>query len=161
MSPAAPMIFEVIRKTTPVNLQQLATIHQKAFSAIGQSGWSPEALSKTCASSGAVLIGAFSADQPLGFALFQQVLDEAELITLAIAPEHQGKSIASKLMQWAEAKLAERGIRAFFLEVRADNAAAIHLYENLDFKATSIRKGYYKVDGDVRIDAVNYAKTRD
>lgn len=161
MSPDTPVVCRVICKTTADNLQQLATIHQRAFSELGQTGWGPDTLSETCASSGVVLIGGFSAKQPIGLALFRQVLDEAELITLAVAPEHQGKSIASKLMQWAEAKLAERGVCKLFLEVRADNATAIRLYENLDFKATSIRKGYYKVDGDERIDAVNYAKTLD
>lgn len=159
MSSGAPVVCEVICKTAADNLQQLATIHQQAFSELGQTGWGPDTLSETCASTGAVLVAAFSAEQPIGLALFQQVLDEAELVTLAVAPEHQGKSIASKLMQWAETKLAERGVRTFFLEVRADNATAIRLYENLDFKATSVRKGYYKVDGDVRIDAVNYSKT--
>ena len=38
---------------------------------------------------------------------------------------------------------AERGVTNIFLEVRASNASAIHLYEKYGFRQISVRKGYY------------------
>ena len=38
----------------------------------------------------------------------------------------------------------ERGILNFTLEVRAKNAAALHLYEKLGFVSVGIRPGFYE-----------------
>lgn len=107
---------------------------------------------------GSLLIGAFSDSRPVGFAVFRCVLDEAELITLAVDPEHQGKSIASKLLKWSDAQLMQQDISSVFLEVRTDNAPAIRLYETVGFQSRSVRKGYYKVAGGSRVDAVIYSR---
>lgn len=158
MAKDLPLIFEAVDRATPDQLKKLSHIHQLAFSHIGQDGWSHEALANSCAATGSLLISALRDNQPIGFALFRQVLDEAELITLAVAPDNQGRSVGSKLLQWAEDQLRSKDVCTVFLEVRADNAAAIRLYENLGFKATSVRKAYYKLAGAGRVDAVNYAK---
>lgn len=139
-------------------MAQLAQVHQDAFSAIDQAGWTAAALTDACAANGAYAVFASSEGRAIGFALYRQVLDEAELITLAVAPGHQGKSIARQLLQHAAGVLKARDVTKVFLEVRADNSPAIKLYENAGFTAVSVRKNYYKLSDNRRVDAVNYSK---
>ena len=140
-------------------IAQLAQIHQEAFSAIDQAGWTASAIADACAANGAYAVLASSAGRAIGFALYRQVLDEAELISLAVAPGYQGKSVAKQLLQYAESVLCARDVAKIFLEVRADNRPAIRLYENTGFIAVSVRKNYYSLSDNRRVDAVNYSKT--
>ena len=150
--------FKQIDSATPPDFVQLSRLHQAAFTAIGQVGWTQKSLAESCAMAGSLLMVAFRDEHPVGFAVFRCVLDEAELITLAVDPEHQGKSIASKLIKWSDAQLIQLGICSVFLEVRTDNRPAIRLYENIGFQSRSVRKGYYKLDDGSRVDGVIYAK---
>ncbi len=45
-------------------------------------------------------------------------------------------------------------VKRLFLEVAADNDAAIALYEGLGFKIVGARKAYYQRAGGVNVDAV-------
>ena len=80
---------------------------------------------------------------PRGFALTRIIVDEVELLTLAVAPAHHRKGIAHSLMQGWMAQARTGGAIAAFLEVASDNAAALALYQNHGFKQISRRKGYY------------------
>ena len=82
-------------------------------------------------------------DPMLGYALFSTVLDEAELIQIAIDPLAQGRGLGGRLLRFSMDKLAEEGINRLMLEVRASNIAAIRLYQSLGFMQDAIRKGYY------------------
>ncbi|MFL4468566.1 GNAT family N-acetyltransferase [Tateyamaria armeniaca] len=78
-----------------------------------------------------------------GFALWRAVADEAELLTIATHPDHQRQGVARSLMQqWMRA--AARTASTAFLEVAADNAAAIALYGQFGFDVMARRVGYYK-----------------
>ena len=139
-------------------IAQLAQVHQEAFSAVDQAGWTAAALTDACATNGACAVFASSEGRAIGFALYRQVLDEAELITLAVAPGHQGKSVARQLLQKAEGVLKARDVAKVFLEVRADNSPAIRLYESMGFIAVSVRNNYYRLSDNSRVDALNYSK---
>lgn len=91
---------------------------------------------------------------PQGFALFRQVLDEAELLTLAIDPDHRRQGIAAHLLQDGLTQLADAGAVVCFLEVAADNAAAIALYQCAGFKILTKRAGYYRSSDGKQIDAL-------
>lgn len=69
---------------------------------------------------------------------------EAEVMNVAVHPEHRGKGIAKMLME-ALLKAGDRnGVTEYTLEVRAGNAAAIHLYESCGFVGEGIRPGFYR-----------------
>ena len=86
-----------------------------------------------------------------GFALTQTIADEAELLTLAVSPAHQRQGIAQKLMtRWISTSDANTA----FLEVAADNTAAIALYSKNGFTPSGLRKGYYKRPSGTPVDAL-------
>jgi [ribosomal protein S18]-alanine N-acetyltransferase len=84
------------------------------------------------------------AETVIGFAVFQTVLDEAELLYLVIDQVCQQQGNASQLLTHAFRKLLEQGVASVFLEVRESNAAARSLYQRLGFQACGLRKKYYQ-----------------
>lgn len=79
-----------------------------------------------------------------GFVLSRCVMDEAEILTLAVAPEFRRRGIGSALLGAHLATLAGRGTKALFLEVEAGNHAALALYAQFDFRQIGERKAYYR-----------------
>lgn len=82
-------------------------------------------------------------EQFVGFAHFQQILDEATLLNIAIHPHYQQQGLAKRLWQFVVYDLQERGISTIFLEVREHNHVARTFYEKVGFKEYSQRKAYY------------------
>ena len=88
------------------------------------------------------------ATKPSGFVLSRIVLDEAEIITVAIAPEARGKGHARALLTHHLDALSRRGVARVHLEVEEGNGPAIALYRRAGFRETGQREGYYhKADG--------------
>ncbi|HEX7741209.1 MAG TPA: GNAT family N-acetyltransferase, partial [Sphingobium sp.] len=79
----------------------------------------------------------------LGFALVRSVLDECELLLLAVHPLWRGRSIGQALLIDSLKTARRRGIRSMNLEVRASNTA-VKLYENIGFEYVHRRPGYYR-----------------
>lgn len=80
--------------------------------------------------------------QVVGFCILQPVLDEANLLLMAVHPSQQGKGIGYKLLD-ASISLLKNDPVQIFLEVRESNAAAIGLYEKSGFHQIDLRKNYY------------------
>jgi len=85
------------------------------------------------------------------FILVRAVADEAEILTLAVNPAQRRQGLASQLITQAFIWLAVMKVTRIFLEVAADNAAALGLYKHAGFSVCGQRKGYY---GKGTIDAV-------
>ncbi|WP_336797204.1 ribosomal protein S18-alanine N-acetyltransferase [Erwinia aphidicola] len=92
------------------------------------------------------------------FAITQVVLDEATLFNLAVDPAFQRRGLGRELLRHLIGELEQRGVMTLWLEVRASNAAAIALYEQLDFNEVSIRRNYYPTR-DGKEDAIMMALT--
>ena len=84
-----------------------------------------------------------SAGKPVGFALVRGVLDEAELLLLAVAPEMRRRGVGSALLRGIVADCAHRKIASLHLEVRAGNDA-IKLYAISGFSKIGERRDYYR-----------------
>jgi len=78
-----------------------------------------------------------------GFAMLRLAADEAELMTIAVDPKWRGKGVGRALLEAAFADLLMSPARRMFLEVAADNAAAIALYRGHGFAEIGRRSGYY------------------
>ncbi len=78
-----------------------------------------------------------------GYAGAQSVLDEADVMNLAVAPEHRREGLASMLLRELEKRLFARGVRRLFLEVRPTNESALALYRREGFNEAGRRKNYY------------------
>ncbi len=79
----------------------------------------------------------------LGFAIFQRVIDQAELMNMAVDPEQQHKGVGKALLEDARRRLHAFGIRRVFLEVRESNKTAQQFYYSAGFGLHSVRKDYY------------------
>ncbi len=88
--------------------------------------------------------GAFAFHHPDGFVLARVASDEAEILTLAVAPGRRGKGLGRALLSAAIAEAQQRGANTMFLEVGNDNPAALALYAALGFANVGSRKGYYR-----------------
>jgi ribosomal-protein-alanine N-acetyltransferase len=71
------------------------------------------------------------------------LVDEAHVTNVVVKSELRGQGIGRKLMIELLTKAREKGAVCATLEVRASNAAAIHLYEDLGFVQSTVRKQYY------------------
>ena len=71
------------------------------------------------------------------------VADEAEVLTLAVAPGARRAGAGMRLVQACLAKAASQGASAAFLEVAASNVAALALYRRAGFSQRGRRRGYY------------------
>lgn len=80
----------------------------------------------------------------VGFAVFHRIIDEAELLNLAVDPEHQQQGVARALLENARERLRKMGTKRVFLEVRPSNKPALELYYSMGFGLHSNRKGYYQ-----------------
>ena len=59
---------------------------------------------------------------------------DARILSVAVAPDAQGRGIGSELLRLGLEYLESRGAALVRLEVRPDNLAAIHVYEKHGFK---------------------------
>ena len=85
--------------------------------------------------------------QVVGFCILQPVVDEANLLLMAIDPEVQGQGMGYQLLNHSISLLPNDPVQ-IFLEVRESNIPAIALYEKSGFHQIDIRKNYYpKSDG--------------
>ena len=87
-------------------------------------------------------------DQVVGFVLARSVLDEAEILTIAIDPDFRKTGGGRDLMDELMRKLYGDRVAKLFLEVDASNKPALSLYQNLGFDKVGERKGYYHSDSD-------------
>ena len=89
-----------------------------------------------------------------GFVLARLAADEAEILTIAVDPPARGKGVGRALLAENLRQAANAGARAMFLEVDADNAAALALYKRLGFVKVGERAGYYRRKDGARAAAV-------
>lgn len=78
-----------------------------------------------------------------GFILGRTILDEAELLTLAVAPEARQRGIGAKLLSAFETAAQERGAATAFLEVASNNTPALALYHRAEWQDAGRRRNYY------------------
>ncbi len=129
---------EGYRMFIPTDAIQLAELESRAHA----HGWSA-AQYQDSLRCGHQFHGLFAAEQLQGFAVTQSVLDEAELLNIVIDPQWQGQGLGGRLLRELSASLAAAGARRLFLEVRAGNAVARHLYQRQGFVESGLRKNYY------------------
>ena len=88
-----------------------------------------------------------------GFIVYRQTLDEAELITIGVAPDARRGGIAAAMLGIMESELKKNGVKSIFLEVAQDNTPARSLYQQNGYKEIGVRPKYY--DG---VDAIMMKK---
>ena len=79
-----------------------------------------------------------------GYACLYQVMDEGEIVNVAIDPKYRQKGYGAKIVRGLILLGQQLGAERFFLEVREGNVAGRALYTSLGFVQCGIRKGFYE-----------------
>ena len=135
------------------DLDRVDRIMGEAFDPRWGEAWTRNQVIGTLAIPGVWLIMAELAGRPAGFALTRSVLDEAELLLLAVVPEARRRGVGNALLRAVIADCADRKITGLHLEVRAGNDA-MKLYNNADFTKIGERRDYYRSPNGQRFSAI-------
>lgn len=92
-----------------------------------------------------------------GFVLSRGILDEEELLLIAVHPAHRGRGVGTALLQRFIDCAATRGRTNLFLEMREGNPAAA-LYQRFGFEPVGRRRNYYRGAQHGPLDAITYAR---
>ena len=93
-------------------------------------------------------------DEVVGYCLYQVMFEQAEILRIGTHPDYQRQGIASLLFAELHTYLKGIQVESLLLEVRADNDAAIALYEKQSFVIIHKRKGYYQQQHQPVVDAL-------
>jgi ribosomal-protein-alanine N-acetyltransferase len=118
----------------------LSALHARCF----ENGWSSLDFCRMALEDRCCGVVARHGTVVAGFALAQVASEEAEILTIAVAPELRGRGVGAALLDRLERDLAARGAGVVFLEVSTENAAAIALYRKTGFTQAGRRPGYYQ-----------------
>ncbi len=132
----------------------LAKAHASAFDV----PWPPEAFTGLMATPGVFALAAIDTT-PIGLILMRAIAGEAEVLTLAVEPAHRRKGVARALLEAGLAQAALAGAEEAFLEVAADNPAALALYRRAGFEQAGQRGGYYTRPDGQTVDALVLRRT--
>jgi [ribosomal protein S18]-alanine N-acetyltransferase len=136
---------------------RLADIHGTAFT----RPWDALEFERCLADRGIFADGVFlrGRSEPVGFVLSRRVGDEAEILSVAMAPEARGFGYARPLLEHHLQTLAQAGVRDVFLEVEEGNRPARALYRGHGFREIGRRAGYYARPDGTRAAAITMGRT--
>ncbi len=152
-SPAPPGPPPTLRAAAPADLDALVALETEAFEA---DRISRRSFRRLLESPTASFVVAEDGGRMAGYALILTRASTAlaRLYSLAVSPASRGRGIAAKLLAAAEEVAYDRGAIALRLEVRADNAGAIRLYERAGYRQFGAYMHYYEDFAD----ALRYEK---
>jgi ribosomal-protein-alanine N-acetyltransferase len=120
---------------------QVAQLENICF---GSAAWSERSIASELENKLALWLIAVDGETVAGYVGSQTVIDETDMMNVAVHPDYRRQGIAEKLVQELVDELKKRESRCLTLEVRASNVPAISLYEKLGFGQIGLRKNYYR-----------------
>jgi ribosomal-protein-alanine N-acetyltransferase len=132
----SPPTFSTAR---PRDTAAIAQLHAASFG----RGWAEDEVYRLLLDSAVVAHRAMSGRTLAGFIMSRMAADEAEILSIAIAPARRGRGLSRSLLDYHLRSLAGLGTRAVFLEVDEHNTAARRLYDGAGFSEVGRREGYY------------------
>ena len=129
-----------------MSIQALNKTHLDAMMAIevaaNQFPWSYKNM-ESCFGGRYFNFGFFIDDVLAGFYIGEIAGPDITLMDICVDQQLQGQGVGAKLITHLLAQAELKGAENIFLEVRASNKAAIHLYDKMGFCEMGIRKNYY------------------
>lgn len=129
-----------IRQMKKEDILRLAELEKLCFS----DPWSVSAFEYELKNPLSLWLVAAEGDTVAGYIGSQTVMEESDMMNVAVAPEFRRKGIAEKLILALIERLKARQSHCLTLEVRVSNAPAIGLYHKLGFLQVGRRPGYYR-----------------
>ncbi len=137
----------------PDQAAEIARLHAELFN----PAWSEESVRSLLDHPASTAFMAMVGGAPktcVGFVMAQLAADEAEILSIGVTKDWQRKGVGKRLIEGV-ARAAQRAeAKKLFIEVAADNDAAMELYRRAGFLGTGLRRGYYERAGGEAVDAV-------
>jgi ribosomal-protein-alanine N-acetyltransferase len=130
----------VLSEAGPRDAAAIAVLHAASF----HRGWSDGDLETMLLDRAVLAHRAVRGRGLVGFILSRVVVDEAEILSVAVSISRRGRGLARRLLDLHLRRLAGIGARAVFLEVGEDNVAARRLYQRAGFREVGRRDAYYR-----------------
>ena len=130
-----------IVKMNESHVAQVADLEKICF---GSAAWSEKSVASELTNALALWLVAVEEDRVAGYVGSQTVMDETDMMNVAVHPDFRRMGIGEKLVVRLVEELNALGSHALMLEVRASNAPAIGLYEKMGFQQVGLRKNYYR-----------------
>jgi [ribosomal protein S18]-alanine N-acetyltransferase len=108
------------------------------------AAWSKEALGELFEHYSRYFLVCFHGKEIAGFSCGRRILDEGEILNLAVQPQFRRQGIGSVLTKGLLEVFGREAVHRVFLEVRESNAKAIALYLSVGFRQVGRRMGYYR-----------------
>jgi len=139
-----------LRPVARHDLDKLARIHAQCFP---DDAWDVAALESVLAMAGAESLLAEDGVDAIGLLFATVIREEAEILTFGVAPGWRRSGVARALLGGFYARARALGASRVILEVAADNAAALALYEAEGFRTVGLRHAYYQRERGPAVDA--------
>jgi len=147
----------------PDRLDSIMAVMDAAFDPGFGEAWTRRQVSEALAMRGTYcLLAGPDGEEPspagevAGFALSRGLLDEEELLLLAVTPAFRGLGIGRRLLQRFTQAAQARGATRLFLEMREGNKAE-SLYRAAGFVDVGRRRHYYRRGHGAPMDAITFA----
>ena len=135
------------------DLDAVMAVMTSAFRPCFGEGWSRSQCAGILPMAGVQLTLAEQGGAIVGFSLMRAVMDEAELLLVAVGPDARRRGVGGRLVAQFIAEARQRGARKLHLEVR-DGNDAIGLYHAAGFEPAGRRRDYYRGPDAIRYDAI-------
>jgi len=129
-----------IIKMNENHVSQVAELEKVCFS----DPWSENSVASELNNKLSLWLVAVEGDAVLGYIGSQTVMDETDMMNVAVHPDFRRRGIGESLVLGLVEKLKSLGSHCLTLEVRSSNESAISLYEKLGFTQIGRRKNYYR-----------------
>ncbi|HEY0116729.1 MAG TPA: ribosomal protein S18-alanine N-acetyltransferase [Allosphingosinicella sp.] len=139
------------------DLPAVMAVMQAAFEPRFGEGWTAAQCAGLLPLPGVWLTVARAGGDTVGFALSRVVLDEAELLLLAVKPDARRRGVGKSLLDHFIATAIIRGAQRVHLEVREGNSA-VKLYRTSGFTLAGRRRRYYTGPDGALYDALSLSR---
>ena len=129
----------VLSEAGPRDARALAALHGVSF----HRGWSDGEFERLLFDRNVVAHRAMAGSSLIGFIVSRLVLDEAEILSIAVTSTRRGRGLARHLLDINLRRLVGMGARSVFLEVDEGNVPALRLYRRAGFREVGRREAYY------------------
>ncbi len=119
---------------------QVAALERQTFS----EPWSEQSLLQAAEDVRYRYLVCLEERRVVGYAGLLLASEEGQVTNVAVCPGERGQGVGTWLMQALKEEAGKQGAELLFLEVRAGNRAAQHVYEKVGFTAVGYRRGFYR-----------------
>ena len=129
----------IIREMKPEDVPAIAELEKQCFSA----PWSENMIVSSLESRLSCWLVAEIEGMSAGYVGSESVLDSADMMNIAVAPEFRRQGVGVALVNGLISRLQSKSVAFLLLEVRVSNKPAIAMYEQLGFLQVGLRPRYY------------------